>query len=186
MHTPTNQPIQLVILDRDGVINHDSPSYIKSPAEWQPIPGSIEAIAKLNHAGLSVGIATNQSGLARGYFDEATLHAMHDKMEVALGKLQASIPIIRYCPHLPNVGCNCRKPQPGMLQDIMQHTGLSAAQTIMVGDSLKDLQAAQAAGCQSALVRTGNGLETEKRISEHDNTSVHDHLSAFVEWLLSR
>ena len=152
--------MKLVILDRDGVINYDSPHFIKSPQEWQPIPGSLEAIAQLNQAGYSVAIASNQSGLGRGLFDESTLTAIHHKLQTALARLGGHIDFIAYCPHLPDTGCECRKPNPGLLQQIATHFKIDLKGIPFVGDSLKDLQAAENAGCNGILVMTGNGENT--------------------------
>lgn len=152
--------MKLIILDRDGVINHDSDAYIKSVDEWQPIAGSIEAIARLYHAGWTVAVATNQSGLARGYYDEATLHAMHDKLRALLAEQGAEIGLIAYCPHGPDDGCDCRKPSPGMLLQIAEHYQADLDGVWFVGDSLRDLEAAVAVGAQPVLVRTGKGGQT--------------------------
>jgi D-glycero-D-manno-heptose 1,7-bisphosphate phosphatase len=150
----------LIILDRDGVINHDSDFYIKSVNEWQPIEGSIEAIAALKHAGHTVAIATNQSGLARGYYSEATLHAMHDKMQQLLKPLNAQVDYIAYCPHSPDANCTCRKPLAGMLQTIAEYFNVPKAEIVMVGDSLTDYQAASAFGIAYIQVLTGKGERT--------------------------
>lgn len=151
--------MKLIILDRDGVINYDSDAYIKTVDEWQPLPGAIDAIARLHHAGWTVAVATNQSGLARGYYDEATLHAMHDKLRGLLAEQGADIGLIAFCPHVPDDGCDCRKPQPGMLLQIAEHyqTGLDGVW--FVGDSLRDLQAAVTVGAQPVLVKTGKGSQ---------------------------
>ena len=181
--TMKHNNIQLVILDRDGVINIDSKDYIKSPEEWEPIPGSIEAVARLMKHGLHVGIATNQSGIARGYFSENTLHAMHAKMAQLLKAHQVSMPFVQFCPHLPQAGCLCRKPKPGMLQAIMQYFSTSPEHTIMIGDSTKDMEAAHHAGCHKALVRTGNGIATENQL-QLNKPLVFDDLAAAVSYLL--
>ena len=175
--------IQLVILDRDGVINIDSKDYIKSPEEWMPIPGSIEAIARLMQHGLHVGIATNQSGLARGYFTEDTLHAIHAKMAQLLHSHQVNMPFVQYCPHLPQAACLCRKPKPGMLHTIMQYFSIPPEHTIMIGDSLKDIDAAHHAGCHKALVRTGNGTAAENQLPR-DKPLVFNDLATIVSYLL--
>jgi D-glycero-D-manno-heptose 1,7-bisphosphate phosphatase len=149
-----------ILLDRDGVINHDSVEYIKSPAEWVPIPGSLEAIARLNKAGYRVIIVTNQSGLARGYYDLATLTKIHEKFINALSAVGGKVEEIFFCPHLPAEQCACRKPEPGMFHDIAKKYAIDLAQTIFIGDSMSDVQAALNAGCQPALVLTGNGVAT--------------------------
>lgn len=157
--------MQLVILDRDGVINYDSDDYIKSPAEWLPIPGSLEAIAKLKHAGYTIAIASNQSGLARGYFTKQTLDAIHQKMQNALKTLDAQIDAIFYCPHGPNDGCDCRKPKPGLLLQIAEHFHVSLQNIPFIGDSLRDIQAAQAAGCQAIFVASGKSIADKKQLT---------------------
>ena len=149
-----------IILDRDGVINHDSVDYIKSPAEWEPIPGSLAAIARFNQAGYKVFIATNQSGLARGYYDTATLTQIHAKFIAQLTAAGGKVEEIFYCPHHPADNCQCRKPAPGMLHAIAEKYQVNLSQTIFIGDSLSDLQVAQAAGCEPVLVLTGNGKRT--------------------------
>ncbi len=183
MHTP------LVILDRDGTINIDSDDYIKSPEEWVALPGAIDAIAKLNHAGWRVVIASNQSGLGRGLFDVATLNQMHDKMNKALAKAGGRVDAIFYCPHTPDDNCNCRKPLPGLFEQIADRFGADLHDVHAVGDSLRDAQAAAASGCMPHLVLTGKG---EPFIGQAlpDNfptqTQVHTDLAAFADWLLAQ
>lgn len=150
----------LVILDRDGVINEESHEYIKSPKEWLPIEGSLEAIAKLKNAGIKVTIATNQSGIARGLYTEETLDKIHLKMIQALEKLGASIDGIFYCPHHPKDNCSCRKPKPGLLKRIAKQFKADLKEAICIGDSLRDLQAAQAVGAKPIVVLTGNGRQS--------------------------
>jgi len=145
---------KLIILDRDGVINFDSKEYIKSPAEWTAIPGSLQAIAKLNQAGFLVAIASNQSGIARGLFTEQTLREIHKTMTTALAKVGGHLDAISYCPHHPDDNCACRKPKPKMLQDLMQQFHVTPAETLFIGDRDTDEQAAQAAGCDVILVTT--------------------------------
>lgn len=152
--------MSLVILDRDGVINRDSDDYIRNLDEWRPIPGSIEAIAELSLAGFQVAIATNQSGLARGYFTLDTLEAIHARLCQKVAARGGQIAGIFYCPHMPDSGCDCRKPATGMLEAIEQALNVSARNAFFVGDSLKDLQAARAYGCQPILVKTGKGRHT--------------------------
>lgn len=144
---------QLLILDRDGVINQDSPQYIKSPAEWHAIPGSLEAIADLNRAGIKVVVASNQSGVGRGYFTAETLALIHKKMVTELAKLGGHLDGIYYCPHHPATNCNCRKPKPGLLLNILHDFKIEPKDTLVVGDSLRDIEAAQASGCDSVLVK---------------------------------
>lgn len=149
--------MQVIILDRDGVINHDSPDYIKSPAEWHPIDGSLEAIALLCKKGYAVYVATNQSGVGRGYYDMDTVEAIHQKMLRCIDEAGGRLAGIFLCPHHPEDHCNCRKPKPGMLLDIIHVANVKPDECIFVGDSLRDLEAARAAGCQPVLVETGNG-----------------------------
>ena len=176
--------MKLVILDRDGVINQDSPSYIKSPEEWKPIPGSLEAIALLNQAGYRVLVATNQSGVGRGLFEMATLNAIHDKMHRALGLVGGRVDGIFYCPHAQDAGCDCRKPKPGLLEEISRRFGVSLEGVPFIGDSLRDLQAATAVGAQPVLVLTGKGKMTRKDGDLPEGTVVHDDLAAAVHSLL--
>ncbi len=175
----------LIILDRDGVINMDSVDYIRSPDAWHPIPGSLEAIAQLTHAGFKIAIATNQSGIARGYYNDAVVAAIHEKMQQQLHALQAQVDAIFYCPHLPDANCDCRKPKPGLLWQIQHHFNCSLHGVPMVGDSLRDLQAAQAAGCQPILVKTGNGLTTLAQLAPDHAIPCYDDLAAFANAILA-
>jgi D-glycero-D-manno-heptose 1,7-bisphosphate phosphatase len=181
MHTP------LVILDRDGTINHDSDDYIKSPEEWVALPGAIDAIAKLNHAGWRVVIASNQSGLGRGLFDVATLNLMHEKMNKALSKAGGRVDAIFYCPHTPDDNCTCRKPLPGLFEQIGERFNVDLKEVHAVGDSLRDAQAAADSGCLPHLVLTGKG-EQYAGLALPDGfpsqTRVHTDLAAFADWLL--
>lgn len=152
--------MKLLILDRDGVINHDSDAYIKSVEEWLPIPGSIEAIAQLSKAGWTVAVATNQSGIARGYYELAVLDAMHEHLRELVAGQGGDIGLIIYCPHGPDDGCDCRKPKPGMLKTIAAHYDVALSGVWFVGDSLGDLEAAKAVDCQPVLVKTGKGEKT--------------------------
>ena len=180
----TAAKMKLLILDRDGVINHDSDKYIRTVAQWQPIPGAIDAIARLFHAGWTVAVATNQSGLARGYYDEAELAAMHDKLRGLLAQQQAQIGLIAYCPHGPDDGCDCRKPATGLLEQIAAHYQQDLTGVWFVGDSLRDLQAAVQVGAQPVLVKTGKGLVTlDKQLPA--NTLIFDDLAAVAEQLLA-
>jgi D-glycero-D-manno-heptose 1,7-bisphosphate phosphatase len=150
--------LKLLILDRDGVINYDSDAYIKSVEEWIPLPGAIEAIAQLSKAGWTVAIATNQSGIARGYYDIATLDAMHARLRALVAEQGGEVGLVVYCPHGPDEGCDCRKPKPGMLQTLQSIT-VPLAGIWFVGDSLGDLQAAKAVDSQPVLVKTGKGYK---------------------------
>ncbi|KWS34702.1 histidinol-phosphatase [Pseudomonas amygdali pv. ulmi] len=152
--------VKLLILDRDGVINHDSDAYIKSVKEWVPIPGSIKAIADLSKAGWTVAVATNQSGIARGYYDLATLDAMHARLRKLVAEQGGEVGLIVYCPHGPDDGCSCRKPKPGMLKAIALHYAADPKGLWFVGDSKGDLQAALAVDSQPVLVMTGKGRKT--------------------------
>jgi D-glycero-D-manno-heptose 1,7-bisphosphate phosphatase len=155
--------MSLIVLDRDGVINFESEAFIKSPEEWRPIPGSLDAIARLHRAGWKVVVATNQSGVSRGLLDEKTLAGIHAKMHRAVQSVGGWIDDIVYCPHGPEDGCTCRKPKPGLLHRIAAKWHVDLKGVPCVGDSLRDLEAAAAAGCLPLLVRTGNGMNTERQ-----------------------
>lgn len=177
--------MKLVILDRDGVINYDSPHFIKSPDEWQPIPGSLEAIARLNHAGFRVVLASNQSGVGRGLFDMATLNAINDKMHRMLGQYGGRIDALFYCPHAADSKCACRKPKPGMFEEIAKRFGVELNGVPSVGDSLRDLEASVAVGAQPILVKTGKGEKTLAGGNLPADTLVFDDLTRAVEYILS-
>ncbi|HEY8608807.1 MAG TPA: D-glycero-beta-D-manno-heptose 1,7-bisphosphate 7-phosphatase [Noviherbaspirillum sp.] len=177
---------KFIILDRDGVINHDSDAFIKSPAEWIPIPGSLEAIARLNQAGYRVVVASNQSGIARGLFNIVTLNAIHQKLHDAAQRVGAEIDAIFFCPHAADDNCDCRKPKPGMLQEIGRRFDISLKGVPTVGDSLRDLQAGYVCGCTPYLVRTGKGERTLEKGGLPPGTTVHADLAALVEHLLRR
>jgi D-glycero-D-manno-heptose 1,7-bisphosphate phosphatase len=180
-HTmPTNANKKLVVLDRDGVINADSDAFIKSPDEWVAIPGSLEAIARLNQAGYRVAIASNQSGIGRGLFDMAALNAMHEKMNRTAAAVGGRIDAVFFCPHTQEDECECRKPKPGMLQQIVERFEIDPADTPMVGDSLRDLQAGAALGFALHLVLTGKGRKTLAEGNLPPNTKVHDDLRTFA------
>jgi D-glycero-D-manno-heptose 1,7-bisphosphate phosphatase len=157
----------LLILDRDGVINEDSQDYIRNIVDWHPVPGSIEAIAELSKAGYRVAIATNQSGLSRGYFGLDEMEEIHQKLCALVEEQGGGIAGIFYCPHLPDEGCECRKPATGLLQAIEAELDEPAANAWFIGDSLKDLQAATAHGCRPALVLTGKGETTRAALADH-------------------
>jgi len=175
--------MKLVVLDRDGTINVDSPGYIKSPAEWQPIPGSLEAIARLIQADYRVVVATNQSGIGRGLFDTKALFEIHEKLQRALGQVGGRIDAFFFCPHKPDEGCACRKPQPGMLLEVARRFNVPIEDAFMVGDSRKDLEAAAAAGARPVLVLTGNGAETQQQGNLPRGTTVYPDLGAFARQL---
>lgn len=176
--------MKLIILDRDGVINHDSPDFIKSPAEWIPIPGSLEAIARLNQAGYRVVIATNQSGIARQLFDIATLNAIHQKLHTLAQQAGAEIEAIFFCPHAAADHCDCRKPKPGMFAEIAKRYQVSLKGVPTVGDSLRDLQAGFVSGCVPYLVLTGKGKKTLETGGLPPGAMVFPDLAATVDHLL--
>lgn len=180
---------KLIILDRDGVINRDSDAYVKSVDEWIPLDGSIDAIARLSQAGYTIAIATNQSGLGRGYFDLDDLEAMHAKLVELVEAAGGELAGIFYCPHTPEDNCLCRKPLPGLIDAIATELQVEVAGAPMVGDSLRDLQAGMARGCQPMLVRTGKGAATEPKLAQQDdpdlrNALVFDDLAAIANYLL--
>lgn len=176
--------MKLIVLDRDGVINEDSDAFVKSVEEWIPIPGSIEAIARLSQAGWTVAVATNQSGLARGLFDLTTLGDMHLKMQRLVMEQGGRIDLIVHCPHGPDDGCDCRKPLPGMFRQIAEHYGLPDLSGVpVVGDSHRDLHAGLVLGGKPYLVKTGKGLRTLQGILP-PGTLVFDDLAAVVDHLL--
>jgi D-glycero-D-manno-heptose 1,7-bisphosphate phosphatase len=177
--------MKLIVLDRDGVINHDSAAFIKSPDEWRPIAGSLNAISRLNQAGFHVIVATNQSGIGRGFFDMAALNAIHDKMHRALAQAGARVDAIFFCPHAADDNCNCRKPKTGMFEDIAHRLNTSLTGVPMVGDSIRDLQAAAAAQAQPLLVLTGNGKKTLRSGALPPATRVYDDLAAAVDTLVA-
>ncbi|PYB86356.1 MULTISPECIES: D-glycero-beta-D-manno-heptose 1,7-bisphosphate 7-phosphatase [Pseudomonas] len=175
--------MKLLILDRDGVINHDSDAYIKSLEEWVPIPGSIEAIAQLSKAGWTVAVATNQSGIARGYYSPETLEAMHARLRALVAEQGGEVGLIVHCPHGPDAGCDCRKPKPGMLLAIAEHYQVPLAGVWFVGDSKGDLDAALAVDAQPVLVKTGKGERSlEKGVPQ--TTLIFDDLAAIARELI--
>ena len=169
--------MKLVILDRDGVINYESDSYIKSPDEWRPIPGSLEAIARLNHAGYQVVLATNQSGVGRGLFEVSTLNAIHDRMHRALGQIGGRIDAIFFCPHAQEANCTCRKPKAGLLEEIARRFNVDLKGVPSIGDSLRDLQAAAAVGATPILVLTGKGEKTRSEGQLPEGTQLYQDLA---------
>ena len=175
---------QLVLLDRDGVINLDSGDYIKSPSEWQAIPGSLEAIARLNRAGLRVVVVSNQSGVGRGLFPASTLEAINARMRREVVAAGGALAGVYCCPHRPDEGCDCRKPAPGLLRRIESDFGQSLRDAPFVGDSLTDIDAALAVGARPMLVRTGYGLQSEKALGDR-NPEVHPDLASAVASLLA-
>ncbi len=174
---------RLVVLDRDGVINHDSANFIRAPAEWVPLPGALDAIARLTTAGFAVVVASNQSGIGRGLFTRDTLGAIHAKMTAAIEEAGGRLAGIFFCPHAPQDGCDCRKPLPGLLRQIEAAFGCSLAGQPVVGDSVRDLRAAQAVGARAILVRTGNGRQTEAQLVDVAGVEVYDDLAAVADAL---
>lgn len=182
-------PIKLVILDRDGTINEDSAEFIKSADEWLPLPGALEAIARLNHAGWHVVVASNQSGLGRGLFEVSELNDIHAKMHSMLAAAGGRVDAVFYCPHTAAEGCHCRKPASGLFEQISDRYGFGLKNVPVVGDALRDLVAGTAAGCEPHLVLTGKGAAYKGRSLPETfpaNTRVHADLAAFAEFLLDR
>lgn len=185
MIIPLNKPKPFIILDRDGVINYDSDNYIKSPDEWVAIPGSLDAIAQLNRAGYQVVIATNQSGIARGYYDIDTLDSIHEKLMRELAECGGYIDEIFFCPHHPEDHCPCRKPKPGLLHNIQEKYKVDLTKTFFIGDSFVDVQAAQTVGCKPILVLTGKGQLAIEKYPELLNIPNYPDLARAVEYVLS-
>ena len=188
--------MKLVILDRDGTINSDSDDFVKTPEEWIPLPGALEAVARLNHAGWHVVVASNQSGLGRGLFDVASLNAIHCKMHKMLAAAGGRIDAVFYCPHSPEESCNCRKPLPGLFEQIGARFGVQLKGVPTVGDSLRDLLAGASAGCEPHLVLTGKSAKYRSDSGDPSagvppdglpiGTRLHQDLPAFSDFLLER
>ncbi len=183
--------VKLVILGRDGILNDFRDDHVKAPEEWFPIPGALEAVARLNHAGWHAVVATNQSGIGRGMIDMASVNAVHAHMYKCLMAVGGRIDAVFFCPHTPEEGCGCRKPKPGLMHDIAKRYGIDLKQVPMVADTLRDLQAAAAAGCEPHLVLSGRaaGLgpdEVQGILDQVPGSRVHDDLPAFAEQLLTR
>lgn len=174
-----------IILDRDGVINQDSDNYIRTVDEFIPLPGSLEAIAQLNEAGYRVAVATNQSGIDRGYYNLDTLNAMHAKLRASLAALGGRIDLIAYCPHGPDDQCDCRKPKPGLYLEIAERLGVSLAGMPIIGDSLRDLEAARLVGARPILVRTGKGERTIAKGVGLEDIPIYADLAETVKALLA-
>jgi D-glycero-D-manno-heptose 1,7-bisphosphate phosphatase len=182
---------RLVILGRDGILNIYREDHVKSPDEWEPIPNALEAVARLNHAGWHTVVATNQSGIGRGMIDMASINSVHQRMMQRLAEAGGRLDAVFFCPHTPEDDCDCRKPRPGLMKQIAQRYGIELRTVPMVADTLRDLQAAHAAGCEPHLVRTGRAAAlTDKQVVEIVQqvpmTEVHDSLSEFVDFLLER
>ena len=186
---PHGRDTRLIVLDRDGTLNADPEDYIRSPDDWQPLPGALEAVARLNQGGWRVVIASNQSGLGRGLFDVATLNAVHARMHKLLAAVGARVEAVFFCPHAPEDACDCRKPAPGLYQQIARRLHVPVAQIVAVGDSVRDAQAAVAAGCDAHLVLTGQSAR-HRDGSRPDGlpagVTVHQELSAFADAILAR
>jgi D-glycero-D-manno-heptose 1,7-bisphosphate phosphatase len=187
----SEQAMKLVVLDRDGTLNEDRDDFIKSADEWVPLPGALEAVAQLNHAGWHVVLATNQSGLGRGLFDMATMNAVQAKLNQLLTRLGGRIDAVFFCPHVPDDGCDCRKPLPGLFRQIGERFGVDMKGVPVVGDSLRDLQAGAAVGCEPHLVRTGKSArlsddEVQALAAQVPGTVVHADLAAFAAHWLAR
>ena len=186
MSAGTQAATRLVVLDRDGVINRDSKDFVKSAEEWIPLDGSIEAIARLSQAGFRVAVASNQSGISRGLFDASALAGMHAKLHSLVADAGGRIDHIAICPHGPDEDCDCRKPKPGLLYQAAAALDASLLDAPVIGDSLRDLQAAQSADARPILVRTGNGAKTESGlVDDLSGTEVYDDLSAAVAALIA-
>ena len=175
---------RLILLDRDGVINADSPEYIKDVDEWQALPGSLEAVAGLKKAGYLVAVCTNQAGIGRGILTESALLRIHQKMALALASLGCRLDAVAHCPHAPEAGCQCRKPRPGMLIRMMDQFRVDPGDTLFVGDKLTDMQAAISAGCLPVLVRTGHGASVESQACALGVSWIEDDLTTFVDSLI--
>jgi D-glycero-D-manno-heptose 1,7-bisphosphate phosphatase len=181
---------RLVILGRDGILNVYREDHVKSPDEWEPIPGALEAVARLNHAGWHTVVATNQAGIGRGMIDMASINTVHQRMMQRLAEVGGRVDAVFFCPHAPDEGCSCRKPKPGLFEQISDRYGVEIKGMPTAGDSLRDLQAGYAAGCEPHLLLTGMGgacRGIEPLPPEYPpGTQVHDDLPAFVEFLLAR
>ena len=186
MHT-----VPLVILGRDGVLNEFREGHVTAPEEWVPVPGALEAVARLNHAGWHAVVATNQSGIGRGMIDMSAVNAVHARMHQRLQAQGGRIDAVFFCPHTPEDQCDCRKPKPGLLQDIGRRYGIALQNVPVVGDTLRDLQAATAAGCEPHLVLSGRasglaGEALQQLLEQAPGAQVHANLGAFVDFLLAR
>ncbi len=183
--------VKLVIIGRDGVLNDFRDDHVKGPEEWHAIPGALEAVSRLNHAGWHVVVATNQSGIGRGMIDMASVTAVHAHMLKCLTAVGGRVDAVFFCPHTPEDLCDCRKPQPGLLRDIGKRYGIDLKLVPLAGDTLRDLQAAHAVGCEPHLVLTGRAAaldseQVQQLAAQVPGTRVHDDLGAFAEHLLSR
>lgn len=178
--------MSFIILDRDGVINYDSAEYIKSPEEWQAIPGSLEAIAQLNRHGFRVLVVTNQSGIGRGFYDIETLDNIHEKFLRELAAVGGYVDEIFFCPHHPNDGCTCRKPKPGLFYKLQEKYPVNFAETFFIGDSLGDVQVAKVVGCEPLFVLSGKGDEALSAYPEFASVLRFPHLTSAVDYVISK
>jgi len=189
--------MKLLVLDRDGTLNRQREDHVASPDEWEPLPGALEAVAHLNQAGWHVVLATNQSGVGRGIFDMAALNAVHAKMHRALAAAGARVDAVFFCPHAPDDGCDCRKPAPGLFQQIAEHTGVAPQQIVVVGHTLRQAQAGAAVGCATHILLSGRSADWRERLAAQGGvvaeglwpglpkgTRAHTDLPDFVAWLL--
>ena len=182
---------KLMILGRDGILNQYRDDHVKSPEEWQPVPGALDAVARLNQAGWHAVVATNQSGIGRGMIDMASINAVHQRMMQRLAAVGGRLDAVFFCPHTPEEDCDCRKPAPGLMVEIGRRYGIDLRQVPMVCDTLRDLQAAHAAGCEPHLVRCGrvallNDAQVAELASQVPGAEVHADLGAFAEFVLQR
>lgn len=182
---------RLVILGRDGILNVYRDDHVKAPDEWEPIPGALEAVARLNHAGWHTVVATNQSGIGRGMIDMASVNAVHQRMMQKLSEVGGRLDAVFFCPHTPEDNCECRKPKPGLMRQIAMRYGIEPRTVPMVADTLRDLLAAHAAGCEPHLVRTGRAAaltdaQVVEIVQQVPATEVHDGMSDFVDFILER
>jgi D-glycero-D-manno-heptose 1,7-bisphosphate phosphatase len=186
------QPVvKLVILGRDGILNEFRDDHVKAPDEWFPVPGALEAVSRMNHAGWHVVLATNQSGIGRGMIDMASVNAVHAHLNKQLMAVGGRIDAVFFCPHTPEDRCDCRKPLPGLVRDIGKRYGIDLKQVPMVGDTLRDLQAAHAAGCEPHLILSGRAALlgqalVQAMVDQVPGTRVHADLAEFAEYLLAR
>jgi D-glycero-D-manno-heptose 1,7-bisphosphate phosphatase len=183
--------LRLVILGRDGILNVYREDHVKSPDEWEPIPNALEAVARLNHAGWHTVVATNQAGIGRGMIDMSSINAVHQRMMQRLAEVGGRLDAVFFCPHTPEDNCDCRKPKPGLMKQIAQRYGIELRTVPMVADTLRDLLAARAAGCEPHLVRTGRAAaltdaQVVEMVQQVPMTEVHDDLSDFVDFILER
>lgn len=183
-------PVKLIVLDRDGTLSPDPEDFVRAPEDWVPLPGALEAVARLNQGGWRVVLASNQSGLGRGLFDMATLNAVHARMHKLLAAAGGRIEAVFFCPHAPEDECCCRKPAAGLFLDIARRMGVPLDSMVAAGDSVRDVQAAAAAGCEAHLIRTGQSLPVGDGAPLPPDvpagTQVHADLSAFADFVLAR